>query len=58
MRAADKQELYSWFHEPEQMRLQAGETMMFTTHLFGPPSDVKDIHLKFTERQKQQAKLD
>ncbi len=57
MRAVDQQEIYAWFYEPEQMRLEAGETMKFVTRMFGPPSDVRDIHLKFTERRSQQAKL-
>ncbi len=57
MRAVDKQEIYAWFYEPEKMQLEAGETMKFVTHMFGPPLGVRDIHLKFTERRSQQAKL-
>lgn len=57
MRTKSKQDIYAWFHEPDQMRLEAGETMMFSTRLNGPPLGVSDIHLKFTDRRKQQAKL-
>lgn len=57
MRTESKQDIYAWFHEPDQLRLEAGETMLFSTRLNGPPSGVSDIHLKFTDRRKQQAKL-
>ena len=57
MRTESKQDIYAWFHEPDQMKLEAGETLMFSTRLNGPPLDVRDIHLKFTDRRKQQAKL-
>jgi hypothetical protein len=57
MRAADKQEISAWFHEPVQMRLKAGESMIFSTRLKSPPLDVRDVHLNFTDRRKQQAKL-
>ncbi len=57
MRTESKQDIYAWFHEPDQLRLEAGKTMMFSTRLNGPPLGVRDIHLKFTDRRKQQAKL-
>ena len=57
MRTESKQDIYAWFHEPDQLRLEAGETMEFSTRLNGPPLGVSDIHLKFTDRRKQQAKL-
>lgn len=57
MRAADKQDLYSWFHEPEQKQLAAGQILRFKTILNDPPGNALDIQLKFTKRRLQQASL-
>jgi len=51
-RGATKANLSGWTYEPAQIKLKAGNSMKFSTRLYGPPDNVQDILLEFTTRSK------
>lgn len=57
LRSEDAQEIYAWIVEPKVRQLEAGATARFRTRLASPPDQAADIHVRFTERRNQQAKL-
>ncbi len=57
LRSEDAQEIYAWIVEPKVKQLGAGGTTRFRTRLTSPPDLAADIHVRFTERRNQQAKL-
>ncbi|MBA5778590.1 zinc-ribbon domain-containing protein [Stappia sp. F7233] len=57
LRSEDAQEIYAWIVEPKVRQLEAGETTRFRTRLTTPPDLAADIHVRFTDRRNQQAKL-
>lgn len=57
LRSEDAQEIYAWIVEPKVRQLEAGGTTRFRTRLTTPPDLAADIHVRFTDRRNQQAKL-
>ncbi len=58
LRSEDAQEIYAWIVEPRVRRLEAGKASRFRTRLASPPDLAADIHVRFTERRSQHARLE
>jgi predicted Zn finger-like uncharacterized protein len=50
MRNAARQEIYSWIAVPARPSLSPGEVLAFRSQLAAPPSDAKDVIVRFVNR--------
>jgi hypothetical protein len=51
VRNAARQEIYSWTAVPSRASLAPGEAVGFRTRLASPPSDARDVVLRFLNRR-------